>query len=139
MNTSRQAYKLEFEDRPRYCYGRLTSPAITMEGAERYLSEIADKCTRLRSHGVIIERNVDEVLSRVLAYYKIGVMDDTFPPGTAVAIVDKDAEARDRFEWAIRQTAHRIELKVFATVTEAEDWLLSHTEGCGPGPNGSGH
>ena len=114
----------------------MTAPAITLEDADRYVSEIADKCTRLGSNGVLIERHVNEMLSRTLAYHKISQMDQTFPAGTAVAIVDADPEARNRFEWAIdRNSPNSVSFKVFATVPEAESWLLNR----GDGNNSNGH
>jgi hypothetical protein len=132
MNTSRQAYTLDFEERPRYCYGRLTAESLAVEDADRYLSELAEKCTKLGTHGLLIERRIEAHLTRVLAYYKIGRMVDTFPTGTNVAIVDGDAGSRECFDWAIRRTSpHTLKIKVFATVAEAEAWLLRNGPGTG--------
>jgi hypothetical protein len=111
---------------------------MTLENAKRYVSDIADKCARLRTHGLLIERRVEGVLSRVLAYYKISQMEANLPDGTAIALVDSDPESRERFEWAIRQTApHKVSLKVFATVAEAENWLLRRGDGGGGGGRAS--
>jgi hypothetical protein len=135
MNTPRQAYTLDFEERPRYCYGRLTARSLAVEDADLYLSELAEKCTKLGTNGLLIERRIEASLSRVLAYYKIGRMIDTFPPGTRVAIVDGDLRSRECFDWAIRRcTPHPLSIKVFATVADGEAWLLSS----GPGTDDTG-
>jgi hypothetical protein len=136
MKTSRQAYTLDFEERPRYCYGRLTAGTLAVEDADRYLSELAEKCTKLGTHGLLIERRIEGHLTRVLAYYKVGRMIDTFPTGTNVAIVDRDAGSRECFEWAIRRSSpHTLKIKVFATVAEAETWLVSNGPGTGDAGN----
>src|SRR4051794_25263972 len=134
MDTDQSPYTLEFEKRPRFAYGRLTAASMSIENAERYMTEIADKYSRLRTSKLLIERRVEVRLSRVLAFYKVSLIIEIFPAGTMVAIVDPDQEARERFEWAIR----RIDpdggsIKVFATVKEAEAWLVS---GCESGRSG---
>src|SRR5690349_8648038 len=72
MRSSQRAYILEFEERPRYCFGRLTAQSLRMDDADQYVSEIAERCKRTAADKLLIERRVGDIIPRVLAYYKVG-------------------------------------------------------------------
>jgi len=96
-----------------------------MDDARRYISALAAECLRFKTGKLLLERQVNVLPGRVLAYYKAATMSDMFPAGMQVAIVESDGEARERLQWGIDHSdADSINVKLFGTAADAERWLL---------------
>src|SRR4051794_34801332 len=109
-------YTLEIDQNPNFIHACLTATNLTMDDARRYISALAAECLRLKTGKLLLERQVNVLPGRVLAYYKAATMSDMFPAGMQVAIVESDDEARERLQWGIDHSdADSINVKLFGT------------------------
>jgi hypothetical protein len=126
MNDSPQAYTLAFEQRPDYLYATVTAGQITREQYLQYLKEVADKCRELNATRLLVERHILTNLTNTVAFSTVATMADYAPKGLRAAVVETDSTFRQRLEFGVRAAkAEKLEIEVFTTIAEAEEWLLA--------------
>ncbi len=119
-------YQLDIEEHPTYLHFRVTGKN-TPETVRRYLFEIYTICARQNCSTVLIEENLEGAGLGLVEIYKIvseGSQRKSMPV-RRVAYVDLNPEhSSANMDFAKDVAVNRgLDVRVFATVAEAEGWL----------------
>ena len=118
-------YEIMFERRPQYLYARITADSIDRDMALRYLRELADKCAEFHANRVMLERNVPAMLCDVDNYLIVQEIGRIFGP-MRCAVINPHVFNDDTVAFGSLVGENRnLPWRSFATVEEAEAWLLS--------------
>lgn len=123
-------YSLTVEDRQTYLHFRVTG-TNSVEVVRRYMFEIYTACVERRCSTILIEENLDGPGLGLTDIYNVvaeGSQRKSMPV-LRVAYVDLNpAHSATNLEFARTVALNRgLEVMVFATVAEAEQWLDSAT------------
>jgi hypothetical protein len=125
MARANEQYQLTFEERPGYLYANVTATNITTELARSYLAEVAARCRESHHTRLILKRDIPAMLETGDLFFTSGYF-STIMLGITVAFVNPHANVKNDFDFAITVSQNRGALfSVHATVTDAEQWLLS--------------
>jgi hypothetical protein len=120
------AYELVIHQRPTFLHAVVTG-RNTRENVERYLEELQGECMVRKCFRLLIEERLDGPRLPTVDVFEIAMRASTRARATlnAVAYVDVHADA-DSMHFAETVAVNRsLRVAVFATVAEAERWLLS--------------
>ncbi len=118
-------YKLTIDAKPAYLHAIVTG-RNSKENVVRYLEELLHECTTRRYLRVLIEERLEGPRLRTLDVFEIASEGSGKTRGTleSVAYVDVYAEG-DLMKFAEDVAVNRgLRVTVFATVADAENWLL---------------
>ena len=119
-------YRISFEQRPQYLYVYVAGEQDSYEISHQYWQEIADECRRISAKYVLIEEDIQEVISMGEMYR----LASEFPKmgffGIRIAFVDRFLEHQNLNQFGELVAVNRgIYGKIFNDAAEAEKWLLS--------------
>jgi hypothetical protein len=128
-------YKLSFAKKPAYLHAIVSGPN-SAENVPRYLEEVMFECTVRGYQRLLIEERLDGPRLGTTQVFQLASEGSSRAHGqfTAIAYVDVNAEG-DLMKFAETVAVNRgLPVKVFATVLDAEKWLLG-TNGAGAAPD----
>jgi hypothetical protein len=119
-------YNLEFEERTDYLYAYVSGDNHKLDIVRQYWSEIAEECRRTKCGKLLIVKNIKEIISKTEMYQIASEVQGMGFFGIKIAFVDQYVEqyAVNKFGELVANN-RSIYIKVFNTVEEAENWLLS--------------
>ncbi len=119
-------YNLKFEERTDYLYAYVSGDKDNLVISRQYWSEIADKRQQTKYNKVLIVEDLKE-MSTMMGTYEFACELPTMGfAGIKIAFVDQHIEQQEVNEFGeIVATNRGAYAKVFNTVEEAEQWLLS--------------
>jgi hypothetical protein len=130
MNVNQHSYEVEFSVHENYFCAHIVAGVHTLDDAARCLYEISYRCRESGKQKLMIENQISHPLMMTYAYRGVTILLDTVPPGTKVAFVHGDDQNRIHFERGVRAAqAEGRSFRVFASVGEAEEWLLEFGDG----------
>jgi hypothetical protein len=130
-------YSLKFEQKDTYLHVTVTGQN-SRETAAQYVQELLRECVARNCGRLLIEEHLEGPRLPMLDVFEIvaDVSKKALGLLKAVGYVDVNAEG-DVMKFAETVALNRaLPLRVFSTVAEAEQWLLSK-ESQNPGPSGS--
>lgn len=120
------SYKVTFTQKPAYLHAVVTG-SNTKENVEHYLEEIRRECMARRSSKVLIEERLVGPRLGAIDVFEIVVEGSSRAHGRfeAIAFVDVNAKG-DLMKFSETVATNRgLLVKVFASVADAERWLLT--------------
>ena len=120
------SYKLEITRKPNYLHAIVTGPN-NRENVAAYLEEINRECVERGCFRVLIEEHLEGPRLGTMDVFQIVAEATSRARGSfeAIAYVDVNAEG-DLMKFAETVAVNRsLPVMVFATVSEAEEWLLT--------------
>ena len=119
-------YNLKFEERTDYLYAYVSGDKASLELSKQYWRKIAEECRRTKCNKVLIVEDIKENVSTTEMYEFASELPTMGFVGIKIAFVDQYIEQRELNELgelvATNRGGHG---KIFNTVEEAEQWLLS--------------
>ena len=125
-------YKLTIHQKSNYLHAIVTGPN-NRENVQRYLQEVRGECIARSCYRVLVEERLEGPRIGAMDVFQIAAQGSSKASGTfqAIAYVDVNADG-DLMKFAETVAVNRgIPVAVFATVADAERWLLEGN------PNGS--
>jgi hypothetical protein len=118
-------YKLTIHHKPSYFHAIVTG-SNSRENVQRYLQEIREECTARNCFRVLVEERLEGPRIGAMDVFQIAAQGSSKASGTfqAIAYVDVNADG-DLMKFAETVAVNRgIPVAVFATVADADRWLL---------------
>jgi hypothetical protein len=120
------SYVLTLHQKPTYLHAVVTGPN-TRENVEGYLEDVQSECEARNCFRVLIEERLDGPRLETIDVFEIVQRGSDRAPGGLAAIAYVDVNARgDLMRFAETVAVNRgLPVAVFATVADAEKWLLN--------------
>jgi len=123
-----KAYQLTIEDKGGYLHFRVTGPN-TAESVRGYLADVYFACAQRDRAAILVEENLAGPGLGLVEIFEIvsEASERTWPHVRRLAYVDVNpAHSRPDMQFAETVAVNRgINVRLFATVAEAEQWLLA--------------
>ena len=124
------SYKLTITQKPTYLHAIVTG-VNSRENVARYLEEVGHACRVLGCSRLLIEERLEGPRLGTIDVFQIAAEGVSRARGNllAIAYVDVNAEG-DLMKFAETVAVNRfLPVKVFSSVSDAENWLLSNDRG----------
>ena len=119
-------YRLTIEQKPTYLHAVITG-RNTKENIAQYLQQLVSECLARRCYRLLIEERLEGPRLKTLDVFELATQGSSQAAGIlrAVAYVDVNSD-RELMRFAETVAVNRgLPVAVFATVAEAERWLLA--------------
>ena len=124
MNDPPRPYTLAFEQRDEYLYVRVTAEGLDRESAVDYIREIADKCREQHCKRVMIERDIEHLLSHADFFFVCQQVADIMR-GIRIAFINRKPAKNDVLAFALLVLRNRgARAEIHESVGSAERFLL---------------
>lgn len=125
-NVATPAYRLTTEERQGYLYAKMTGEQDSYESTMAAVTELAGICLARRVTRLLVEHDMPGRLS-TLDVYKMATRLPDLYQGVDVAFVIHRSQIPDNPQFLEDVARNRgAQGRLFATVGEAEAWLLAH-------------
>lgn len=119
-----ELYKLKFEDRQDYLFVQVIGGKDSLELSKEYWSKVLSECSKRRCQKLLIEEDLEGVLSSTEIYELAVWLSKQNFKNTFVAFVDVHADHFDSNQLGeIIATNRGFRVKLFANAGEAVKWL----------------
>lgn len=126
MHDTGPSYELSFEQREQYLFAHVKAPTIDQNSALAYLTEVFEECKRTNSRRLLIVRDIPEMLSDGTLFFVTAEFQRMIG-SIRTAFVNPYISNEDAFKFAITVGTNRgANYRLFKSVPEAEEWLLSN-------------
>ena len=126
---SPKLYQITFEHRPKYLYVYVTGEHDSYEISHQYWLEVAGECGKTGCKKVLIEEDIEELISISEIYQIASELPLMGFQGVRVAFFDRFAEHDELNQFGELVATNRgLLCKVFNDFEIAENWLLNGTD-----------